>query len=61
MHKCIICNAKTDIKVNDNSGEYICSRCQNKFEKCEICGEWYLGEDLVENGICDNCKESEEG
>lgn len=59
MGICAICGSDTLNKVNDNIGgqSYLCSRCQSKFEKCEICGEYYLGEELAENGICDNCRE----
>lgn len=57
MGKCVFCDIETNDKVDDNLGEqsYLCSRCQNKFEKCEVCGEYCLGEELAENGICDSC------
>lgn len=60
--KCIMCDTKINEKSNDCiESEYcLCERCQNKFEKCEICGEYVLGEELAENGICDICNETAE-
>ena len=60
MGECAFCNTETNDTVNDNIGEksYLCSKCQSKFEKCEICGEYFLGEELAENGICDSCNEN---
>lgn len=57
MGKCTICLEQTDNKVNDNIGgkSFLCEKCQTLFEQCPICGEWYLGEELAENNMCDNC------
>ena len=60
MGKCTFCDTETNEMVSDNIGgkSYLCNRCQSKFEKCEICGEYFLGEELAENGICDSCNEN---
>ncbi|MBS6503102.1 MAG: hypothetical protein KH415_16015 [Clostridium sp.] len=57
MGKCAFCDTETNDMVDYNMGgkSYLCSKCKSKFEKCEICGEYFLGEELAENGICDSC------
>jgi hypothetical protein len=57
MGECVYCLKETDNKVNDNINgkSYLCKECERLFEQCSICGEWYLGEELAENGLCDNC------
>lgn len=60
MGKCVFCDKETNELVDDNIGgkSYLCKRCQSKFEKCEICGEYFLGEELAGNGICSSCNEN---
>lgn len=60
MERCILCNEPTNEQVYDNIGEksYLCSYCKRCFEQCEICNEYFLGEDLAEHGICENCYEN---
>lgn len=44
MGKCAFCDTETNEMANDNIGEksYLCSKCQSKFEKCEICREYFF-------------------
>ena len=60
MGKCAFCGTETNDMVNDNIGgkSYLCNRCQSDFEKCEICGEYFLVEELTENGTCNSCYEN---
>lgn len=62
MGRCIICQEETDSIVRNNIGgeDFLCEYCQSRFEQCEVCGEYYLGEDLAEYGICENCYDGEE-
>ena len=58
MGKCMMCDRETDEMVDDVDGKsYLCRICQNRFDRCEICGSYCPGENLAENGICDDCKE----
>lgn len=61
MGYCTMCSKETNLIVNDNIGgtSYLCEKCQRLFELCPICNEFYLGEELAENGLCDNCNKEQ--
>lgn len=56
MGECVLCLKQTDNLVADNIGgkSYLCIDCQDKFEKCKECGEYYLKEEM-KDGLCPNC------
>jgi hypothetical protein len=36
----------------------VCTRCINKYESCDICGEYHLKNELMD-GLCLHCYESQ--
>ncbi|AMN31037.1 hypothetical protein [Clostridium perfringens] len=55
---CEVCGEKTNKFITDDkyNERYLCKYCISRFELCECCNEFKLGEELSEDGICDECK-----